>query len=206
MLVCGQPVEGRAAARPHLARRARCSGARCAAAAIAEAASPVAAAAPPARRVVAVTGATGFVGSALVASLLADGATVRVLTRDASSARRKLPQTPPRGSLAFFEPAQWSEGCRGATAVVNLAGEPITTRWSESTKAAIMQSRVGATRRVVDAIRSLPAAERPRVLVSASAVGFYGASQTKRFDERNGMGYDYLAKVCSECACATLAL
>ena len=80
---------------------------------------------------VAITGATGFVGSALVRRLVASGSVVRVLTRDVQKARRKLPPwelSAAGAPLQFYTEAQWSAGIRGASAVVNLAGEPISGR------------------------------------------------------------------------------
>ena len=65
-------------------------------------------------------------------------------------------------------------------------------------KRSILTSRVGATSRVVDALRSCPPEERPSVLVTASAVGFYGTSSSLRFDESSASGSDYLAAVCRD--------
>lgn len=169
---------------------------------------------------VAITGATGFVGSALVAALLREGVTVRVLTRDSASARRalsatasaaaaaaaasaatptRLPAPPP---LAYYDEARWGEAVRGAGGVVNLAGEQISTRWSDAQKESILSSRLGATNRVVQALRACPPSDRPRVLVQASAVGFYGTSASARFDEASGRAPhggagDFLARVCA---------
>jgi uncharacterized protein len=81
--------------------------------------------------------------------------------------------------------------------VVNLAGEPIATRWSPSIKAEIRRSRVEGTRKLVDAINATPAASRPAVLVSTSAVGFYGSSETGTFAEDAPPGRDFLAEVCT---------
>lgn len=86
-----------------------------------------AAAAPGAgggKLVVAITGATGFIGARLASRLAAEGHTVRVLTRDAEAARARL-QVP---RAEFFAPARWDEAVAGADAVVNLAGTPIGTR------------------------------------------------------------------------------
>lgn len=71
-------------------------------------------------------------------------------------------------------------------------------RWTPETKRAILSSRVGATTRVVDALRACTPEERPSVLVSASAVGFYGTSTSLRFDESSASGSDYLSAVCRE--------
>lgn len=70
-------------------------------------------------------GATGFIGSRLSAKLAAQGNRVRVLTRDVTSAKGKLPFPGPE----FYAPSQWAEAVVGADAVVNLAGTPIGTRW-----------------------------------------------------------------------------
>jgi hypothetical protein len=86
-------------------------------------------AAPPA--VVAITGATGFVGSALVRRLAQSGTKVRVLTRDVGKARRTLLSAAPGAPLEFYEEARWLAGIRGAGAVVNLAGEPISSRCAQ---------------------------------------------------------------------------
>ncbi|KIZ04432.1 putative epimerase, partial [Monoraphidium neglectum] len=73
---------------------------------------------------IAITGATGLIGSRLAAKLAAQGHRVRVLTRDTGAARSKLPYP----GLEFAPPSQWARAVVGATAVVNLAGTPIGTR------------------------------------------------------------------------------
>lgn len=117
-----------------------------------------------------VTGATGFVGSALVADLVRDGQRVIVLTRDALQAR------------ASFGPSVWVVDTLDAIpsettidAVVNLAGARVLGMpWTQARRRQLLTSRVDTTVAVVQLMRRLQKA--PRVLVSASAVGFYGAS------------------------------
>lgn len=117
-----------------------------------------------------VTGATGFVGSALVADLVRDGQRVIVLTRDALQAR------------ASFGPSVWAVDTLDAIpsettidAVVNLAGARVLGMpWTAARRRQLLASRVDTTVAVVSLMRRLHKA--PRVLVSASAVGFYGAS------------------------------
>jgi uncharacterized protein len=75
------------------------------------------------RLTVAVTGATGLVGSRLVSKLASEGHSVRVLTRNVQSAQGKFRGLP---NISFYGPAQWTEGVQGSTAVVNLAGEPVS--------------------------------------------------------------------------------
>lgn len=138
------------------------------------------------------TGATGLVGSRLASRLAASGRDVRVLTRDVASAKGKLalPRT------RFYAPADWASAIAGAGGVVNLAGEPIASRWSPALKAEIRRSRLATTAAVVDAIAATPEAQRPPVLVSASAVGFYSPSQTQTFTEASAPGSDFLAQLC----------
>ncbi|KAL3144473.1 hypothetical protein ABBQ32_004213 [Trebouxia sp. C0010 RCD-2024] len=147
------------------------------------------------KMVIAVTGATGLVGSRLVSRLSAQGHTVRVLTRNPDKARGKLPYA----RLRFYNiQQQLQEALQGATGVVNLAGEPIATRWSASLKREIKASRVTTTTNLAEAINGLPEADRPQVLCSASAVGYYGNSQNQTFNESSNSGGDYLAEVCRD--------
>lgn len=134
---------------------------------------PAAAAVQPAamRRqpAVLVTGATGFVGQALVADLSRDGRHVIALSRDLRQAR------------ALFGPGVWVVDDLDAIpsetrieAIVNLAGAPVLgLPWTQARRQMLLNSRVGVTQRLVGLMRRLE--QRPRVLVSASAVGFYGA-------------------------------
>jgi hypothetical protein len=139
------------------------------------------------RRVV-VAGGTGLVGQALVRALLAQGTQVAVLTRN------PLRATLPEGACA----RGWDElpgVLDGADAVINLAGEGIADgRWSAVRKAAIRDSRVKATRRLVTAMAAC--GNPPAVLVNASAIGFYGARGTEALDEHSPAGTGFLPEVC----------
>ena len=148
------------------------------------------------RMCVAISGASGFVGSRLVAKLLAGGHEVRVLTRDVNAARMALRGSMTGGNVTFVSPEKWAAAIPGCTGVVNLAGEPISTRWNPAIKAEIMASRIKATKRIADAIAACEPDRRPGVLVNASAIGFYGTSETRTFDEDAPAGGDYLSKVC----------
>lgn len=96
------------------------------------------------------------------------------------------------------EEPEWKDTISGSTAVVNLAGMPISTRWSPEVKREIKDSRIKVTSKVVELINGLQADVRPTVLVNANAVGYYGASLTAVFDEQSPSGNDYLAEVCRE--------
>ncbi|KAJ4775288.1 Epimerase family protein [Rhynchospora pubera] len=146
---------------------------------------------------VSITGATGFIGKRLVQKLISDDHKVRVLTRSKSKAQVVFPEQNYSG-IIIAEEGEWEKCIQGSTAVVNLAGLPISTRWSPEIKREIKQSRINATSKVVDCINKAPADFRPSVLVSATAVGYYGTSETHSFDETSPSGKDYLSEVCRE--------
>lgn len=100
--------------------------------------------------------------------------------------------------IVIAEEPDWKDCIQGSTAVVNLAGMPISTRWSPEIKKEIKQSRTRVTSKVVELINDSPDDVRPTVLVSATAVGYYGTSETQVFNEQSPSGNDYLAEVCRE--------
>lgn len=147
---------------------------------------------------VAITGATGFVGSRLVEKLNAQGDRIVVFTRSADKARRLFPASAfPSLEVVAYTPQErgpWQEAVSGCDGVVNLAGEAISERWTPEHKQAILESRQLTTKNIVGAISK--ANPKPKVLINASAVGYYGTSETKTFDETSASGNDFLAKVC----------
>ncbi len=147
---------------------------------------------------IAITGATGLVGSRLVAQLKQQGHQILIFTRNPSKAQRVFPASAFSNlEIVQYTPQEsgdWQQRVSGCDAVINLAGEPIAERWSPQQKEAIMQSRQIGTRKLVEAIAT--AENKPQVLVSGSAVGYYGTSETRTFDESNDAGTDFLAQVC----------
>lgn len=148
----------------------------------------------PSSLTVAVTGATGLIGSALVERLRGDGHTVRrVVRRD--PAPGDVTWDPARGSIE-------AAALEGTDAVVHLAGAGIGDhRWTPEYKRELRDSRLLGTGLVA---RTLAELERPpHTLVSASAIGIYGSSETETFDESSPPGQGFLAELCGEWEAAT---
>src|SRR5688572_1672999 len=125
------------------------------------------------RRVI-VTGATGLIGRRLCEQLSAKGYQIVVFSRNPEKARRSLPSAAEYVAWTPSETGPWASAIDGAYAVIHMAGAPILgKRWSEAYKAEIVSSRVIGTRGIVNAMRA--AQSKPRVFVSGSAVGYYGA-------------------------------
>ncbi len=132
-----------------------------------------------------VTGGTGFIGASVCNALRGAGHTVTIVTRDPEHASEDAVGWEDLGAVVAE-----------SDAIVNLAGEPIVAhRWRAGQKRLILESRELATAAVVNAIAA--AAERPSVLVSASAVGYYGPHGDEELDETAGAGTDFLAEVCT---------
>ncbi|XP_042416897.1 epimerase family protein SDR39U1 homolog, chloroplastic-like [Zingiber officinale] len=146
---------------------------------------------------VSITGATGFIGRRLVQKLLSDNHKVCVLTRSRAKAQLVFPVNN-FPEIVIAEEAEWKQCIHSSNAVVNLAGLPISTRWSPEIKKEIKHSRINTTSKVVDLINNGSTDLRPSVLVSATAIGYYGTSETTVFDEKSPSGNDYLSEVCRD--------
>jgi uncharacterized protein (TIGR01777 family) len=144
---------------------------------------------------VAVTGATGTLGRALVRELSERGDEVTALSRNPAGADLGVETLGWRDPKGERPPA---EALRGRDAVVNLLGETVAQRWSKDAKREIRDSRVLSTRNLVAALAELPEAERPGSLVSQSAAGFYGPRGDERLGEDEPAGSDFLAGVVSD--------
>jgi uncharacterized protein (TIGR01777 family) len=146
-----------------------------------------------------VTGATGFVGSRLVERLQAEGHSIVVLTRSADHGRKVFPEIAfPQVNIVEYTPLEagaWQGALAGCDGVVNLAGAPISERWTDEHKQAMIDSRKIGTETLVDALAK--ANPRPQVWVNASAIGYYGTSETATFDETSQpIEDDFLSQVC----------
>lgn len=135
-----------------------------------------------------VTGASGFVGSALVSRLTKNGHRVVPLQRTPATGSEAGAHWNPAAGQIHLEPAGALE------AVVHLAGENIAQRWTPAVKARIRASRVDATRLLCEALARLP--QPPRILICASATGFYGDRGEEMLDEKSPPGTGFLPEVC----------
>ena len=136
-----------------------------------------------------ITGGSGFIGQALCRALIADRDEVVVLTRDARRARTRLP-----AEVALIERLR---DAGEVDAVVNLAGENLAdARWTDARKQALRESRLGATRALVEWMAARE--RRPYVLVSGSAVGWYGPRGDEELGEDASPGTDFAAKLCRD--------
>lgn len=150
-----------------------------------------------------ITGATGFIGRALVSKLRRSDQQITVFARSPETARERL------GPGVEIIPAEGGKSAlatavRGTEAVVNLAGDGLfAERWDEARRAALVNSRVFFTSTLVEVLAS--EARPPRVLVSASAVGFFGDRGDELLDETSRSGEGFLPKLCREWEGAALA-
>jgi uncharacterized protein (TIGR01777 family) len=145
---------------------------------------------------VVITGAIGFIGRALCKELHKDYE-VTALSRSAEGAGRSI------GNLAKVAhwdakiPAGWDREADGALAVINLAGENVGSgRWNAARKSRILNSRLDAAKAVIEAAKHLQ--NKPKVVILASAVGYYGPRQDEPLDETAAPGEGFLAGVCRQ--------
>jgi NAD dependent epimerase/dehydratase family enzyme len=157
-----------------------------------------------------VTGSSGLIGRGVVRALVSEGHEITKLKTGAAVGPAEVHWSP----LEKLDPAKVS----GFDAVIHLAGENVFGRWTEAKKKAIYESRVRGTRNLAEALASTPSrpkagrtgdpgratAEKPRVLVTASAIGYYGARHGDGWlDEDSSAGEDFLARVCRDWEQAT---
>lgn len=136
-----------------------------------------------------IVGASGFIGRELARQAEAAGWRVCGYSRSPRSAG---------GDLAEWREWSATPDLRGLDALVNLAGEPVNQRWTAERRRLFHDSRIGVTERIADGIEGLPAAERPRVLVNASAVGIYGDRGDVILEDNAPPAEGYLADLCRD--------
>ncbi len=137
---------------------------------------------------IAITGASGLIGSALVGHLKSEGHTVQRLVRRATVAPDEIQWDPKTGFVDI-------EALRGVDAVIHLAGVGVgDKRWTKRYKSEILNSRLLGTTAIANAVAEI----KPQVFISASAIGWYGDSGNRAVVESDSVGNDFLAAVCRE--------
>jgi uncharacterized protein (TIGR01777 family) len=137
---------------------------------------------------IAITGASGLIGSALVGHLKSEGHTVQRLVRRATVAPDEIQWDPKTGYVDI-------EALRGVDAVIHLAGVGVgDKRWTKRYKSEILNSRLLGTTAIANAVAQV----KPQVFISASAIGWYGDSGNRAVVESDSVGNDFLAAVCRE--------
>jgi NAD dependent epimerase/dehydratase family enzyme len=144
---------------------------------------------PPTQLTVAVSGSTGLLGSAIVRVLEQRGHVVRALVRRPAQSDSEITWDPETETIDAARLV-------GVDAVINLAGESLAQRWSDSAKRRIRDSRVKGTATLARAIASLD--PKPRALLSGSAIGIYGLRGDETLDEASTLGNDFLASVAKD--------
>ena len=152
-----------------------------------------------------VTGGSGFIGRTLCQSLVQLGMHVTVLSRNPQQTRALLDK-----DICIMEwdgktLSRWEGILEEASAIINLAGESVASgRWTQTRKRLIIDSRVSTTKLLALAISRL--SNKPRVFVSASGIGYYGTSEDRVFDERDGPGADFFSDLCRSWEEAAMAV
>jgi len=137
---------------------------------------------------IAITGASGLIGTALVGHLKSEGHTVQRLVRRAVVAQDEIQWDPKSGYVDI-------EALRGVDAVIHLAGVGVgDKRWSKKYRSEILNSRLLGTTAIANAVTEV----KPQVFISASAIGWYGESGNRAVVESDRVGDDFLAAVCRE--------
>ena len=137
---------------------------------------------------IAITGASGLIGSALVGHLKSEGHTVQRLVRRATVAPDEIRWDPKTGFVDI-------DALRGVDAVIHLAGVGVgDKRWTKRFKSEILNSRLLGTTAIANAVAEV----KPQVFISASAIGWYGDSGNRAVVESDSVGNDFLAAVCRE--------
>jgi uncharacterized protein (TIGR01777 family) len=145
---------------------------------------------------VVITGATGFIGRALCEELQKDYEII-ALSRHVDVARQSIGHLAKVVEWDAKTPGGWQSDADGANAIINLAGENLGAgRWNETRKSRILQSRLDSTNAVIAALKSLE--NRPKVVILASAIGYYGPRRDEQLDEASTSGDGFLADVCQQ--------
>lgn len=143
-----------------------------------------------------ISGASGLIGKNFIRRALREGHDLKALVRNPESFKM-LPEN--KIFKWTHEVLVPNEACLDVDAVIHLSGENIADKpWSKEQKKRLVESRIIGTRNLVSSLAKLPSEKRPKVLISGSAIGFYGYEQPGILDEQTKSGSDFLAQLCRE--------
>jgi uncharacterized protein (TIGR01777 family) len=148
-------------------------------------------------RKIILTGATGLIGKYLYKELKLRGDEVTIFARNLDLATRLLPGAKEYFQFDFSKPENWERNICDKDVIIHLAGAAIGgRRWSKKIKKEIIESRISSTKALVEAIGKTD--KKPNTFICASAIGYYGTSETEIFTEESPPGNDFLAGVCKQ--------
>ena len=150
------------------------------------------------------TGCTGFIGRELIPSLIKEGHSLTVISRQSKGQLKTIANDQDINCIQMnpAESSSWNKeeiqnALKSCEGVINLAGEPIAEkRWTDAHCKEITNSRLETTKNLIKNLRNLK--KSPKVLINASAIGFYGSNPQTEFTEENIPGNDFLANLCKE--------
>jgi uncharacterized protein len=146
-------------------------------------------------RKIAITGATGFIGSILSRRLADEGNQITVFTRDASKAKESIPESFRLVEWDYRSPKEWENELNDNEVIIHLAGANLFgRRWDDDYKKKIIDSREVSSRNIVKAIKKNETSIK--LLISASGIGYYGETNNTSVTEVSAPGNDFLAEVC----------
>ena len=152
-----------------------------------------------------ITGATGFIRKALCQELTEAGYEVVALSRSRETGTRILGEKVKVAQWDGKTAKSWGNLANGAYAIINLAGENISSgRWTDKRKKIILESRLNAGKAVVEAVKQ--AKEKPKVVIQASAIGYYGSRGDEIVDEESAPGKGFLPEVAQQWELSTKAV
>ncbi|MGE5497140.1 MAG: TIGR01777 family oxidoreductase [Syntrophothermus sp.] len=153
---------------------------------------------------VVITGASGLIGRKITEMLIRRGDEVTVLSRSPEKAKTEVPGAADYVKWEPYRLTGWEASLEGKDAVIHLAGAPLMDkRWTDAYKRKILESRRTGTRLISEAV--CKSARKPEVLISSSAIGYYGTSENKVFTESDQAGSGFLADVCRSWEAEALA-
>ncbi len=142
-----------------------------------------------------VTGATGLIGKSLCEKLISNGYEITIFSRSKSKAEKIIPNAAAYVEWDYKNINSFQKNVDGKDAIIHLSGANLgAKRWTENYKKIIYESRIISSRNLVEAIKY--AANKPKIFISASAVGFYGEKGDQLITEESSAGNDFLSKIC----------